>query len=350
MKLDIESKGIDFHQLIENSINSVLIVGKKGEILYCNKACLDLFHLNTPKEIMTKDIWFFLHSSFHDNSKNRLKRVFLKREKLERIEVKMKRSNSELIDVEVITAPFYSENHVFAQVSMLDITDRKATEKLLKDREKLASVGQIAAGIAHEVKNPLTAVKGFLHLIKESKSHPYLDIMEDELTKALNTLENLLQVSKPDLHDEPLIPIDLCKELTSILALFMERLYTIDVSLDLRDSEKKIVGKKNLFQRALFNLMKNAVEAIEEKGLISIEHFYKDEYVHIRISDSGVGIPNEKLKMLGTPFFSTKSNGTGLGLTQVFTTIHEHHGNISIQSEVGKGTTFHVQIPVKKDE
>lgn len=350
MKLHIGSEDIDFHQLIENSINSIWIITQEGKIVYCNKACLNLFKLASFEEMINKCAWDYLHPSFHEKSKLRLKKILKDKEVLERIEVKMLKSNGEIFDVEVITAPIYSENQDLVQVCMLDITVRKATEKLLKDREKLASVGQIAAGIAHEVKNPLTSVKGFLQLVKESKPHPYLDIMEDELTKALNTLQNLLQVSKPDLHDEPLSSIDLCKEITSTISLFQERLYFIDVSLDLRDSEKKIIGKKNLFQRALFNLIKNAVEAIENRGLISVEHFYKDGSIHIKISDTGIGIPNEKIEMLGTPFYSTKNKGTGLGLTQVFTTVHEHYGNISIQSEEGKGTTFHIQLPVKEED
>jgi two-component system, sporulation sensor kinase A len=348
LKLHIESKKIDFHQLIRNSLNSIWIIGKEGEILYCNKACLDMFKVTCSNEIISKNIWFFLHPSFHEKSKARLERVLTNNETLEKTEVKMIRNDGEIIDVEVVTLPFYLENNVFGQVIFQDITLRKAAGQLLKDREKLASVGQIAAGIAHEVKNPLSSVKGFLQLIKETQSHPYFDIMEDELEKALNTLQNLLQVSKPDLHDEPLIPINLCIELTSLINLFQERLYSIQVELDLRDSEMEIIGKRNLFQQAFFNLIKNALESIEDKGKIRIEHFYKDDLIHIKISDSGSGIPKEKLKMLGTPFFTTKSEGTGLGLTQVFTTIHEHHGNISIHSELGVGTTFHVQLPVKK--
>ncbi|MGZ4162351.1 MAG: two-component system sensor histidine kinase NtrB [Neobacillus sp.] len=347
MKLHLESKEIDFHQLVENSLNSIWIVGPEGKILYCNKACLELFKLKTSKDIISKDMWLFLHPDFHDKSKERLRRILVNHEVLKTTELKMMKSNGEEIDVEVMSVPFFINNQVFAQVTMQNITHRKAAEKLLNNREKLASLGQIAAGIAHEVKNPLTAVKGFLQLIKESGSHPYLDIMENELEKALATLQNLLQVSKPDLHDEPVVSIDLCKELASLIYLFQERLYKVEIEMDLMDSEKKIVGKRNLFQKAFFNLIKNSLEAIEDNGKIRIEHFYKDEWIHIKVIDSGIGIPKEKLKMLGTPFFTSKIDGTGLGLTQVFTTIHEHQGNIFIQSEVGIGTTIHIQLPYK---
>ena len=162
-----------------------------------------------------------------------------------------------------------------AQVIIQDITDRKRAENLLKDREKLASIGQIAAGIVHEVKNPLTSVKGFLQLLKESQPHPYFDTMETELEKALETLQNLLQVSKPNLNEEPFVPIDLCKELASLLFLFQEKLYNVEIELDLRDSERKVVGKRNLFLKAFFNLMKNAIEAIQVRGKLELNIIMK---------------------------------------------------------------------------
>ncbi|HZG73121.1 MAG TPA: ATP-binding protein [Chondromyces sp.] len=347
MKLKIQSIDIDFHQLIEHSLNSIWIIGEEGKIVYCNKACLELLKLASPEEILYKDLYIFLPPDIHDSCKERLKRVLENQEVLELAEAKMVRNDGEVIDVEVKTAPFYLKDKVFAQVIIQDITQRKIAEKLLNDREKLASIGQISAGIAHEVKNPLTSVKGFLQLLKESQPHSYLNTMEIELEKALATLQNLLQVSKPDLHEESSVSIDLCKELDALLFLFQEKLYNVKTELYLKNSEKKVIGKRNLLLKAFFNLIKNALEAIPGKGKIRIEHYHRDGWIHVKVSDTGIGISEEKLKLLGTPFFSTKSEGTGLGLTQVFTTIHEHGGNISVQSIIGKGTVFHVQLPAE---
>ena len=347
MKSEIHPNDINFHQLIEHSLNSIWLVEQKGKVLYCNKACLDLLKLASSKDILYKSFYTFLHPDFYASCKDRLTRIMEKQEVAKLAEEKMITSDGEVIDVSVMGVPFYLRDKIVAQVIIQDITNRKRVENLLEDREKLASIGQIAAGIAHEVKNPLTSVKGFLQLLKESQSHPYFDIMETELEKALETLQNLLQVSKPDLNEEPSVPIDLCKELASLLLLFQEKFYYVETELDLRDSHRKVVGKKNLFLKSFFNLIKNAIESIQDKGKIRIEHYYENGWVHIKVSDTGVGIVEDQLKLLGTPFFSTKSEGTGLGLTQVFTTIHEHGGNISVQSTVGKGTTFHIQLPVK---
>ncbi|MDM5222866.1 ATP-binding protein [Peribacillus sp. NJ11] len=353
LELKIGSHELDFHQLIEYSLNSIWIVGEEGKILYCNRACLELLKLDSPEDILYKDLYAFLPPEIHAGCKERLNRVLENQEIVELAEQKMICGDGDIINIEVTAAPFYLKDIPLAQVIIRNITDRKRAERaeiLLKERVKLASIGQIAAGIVHEVKNPLTTVKGFLQLLKESQPHPYFDTIETELEKALETLQNLLQVSKPDLHEEPIVPIDLCKELASILFLFQEQLYKVEIEWALRDTERKVVGKRNLFLKAFFNLLKNAIEAMDEiqgKRKIRIEHYYKTGQIHIKVSDTGVGISEDKLKMLGTPFFSTKSEGTGLGLTQVFTTIHKHGGNISVQSVVGKGTTFHVQLPVK---
>ncbi|MBT2757919.1 PAS domain S-box protein [Mesobacillus foraminis] len=332
------------HQLINNSLNAIWIVGEEGKIYYCNRACLELLRVFSPENILNKNFCIFLPPDIHEICKDRLRRVLEKKEQLELLETKMFRNDGEVIEVELRTAPCYLGDKIFAQVIVQDITHRKKTEKLLNDQGKLASIGQISASIAHEIKNPLTSVKGF-QLLKESQPHFYLDIMESELDKALATIQNLLHVSKPDLFEEPLVPIELCKELNSLLFLFQEKLYNVNTELLFRDSERNLVGKRNLLLKAFFNLIKNALEAIPDKGDIKIEHYYQNGFINIKICDTGVGISEDMLKKLGTPFLSTKSEGTGLGLTQVFTTIHEHGGSIFVQSIIGRGTVFHVQLP-----
>ncbi|WP_121614459.1 two-component system sensor histidine kinase NtrB [Mesobacillus foraminis] len=345
MQLKIESVDIDFHQLVNNSLNAIWIVGDGGKIYYCNRACLDLLKVSSPEDILYKNFCVFLPPDIHEICQDRLRRVLEKRETLELLETKMFRIDGEVIEVELRTAPCYVADMIFAQVIVQDITHRKKAEKLLNDQGKLASIGQISASIAHEIKNPLTSVKGFLQLLKESQPHFYLDIMESELDKALATLQNLLNVSKPDLFEEPLVPIELCKELDSLLFLFQERLYNVNTELNFSDSERIVVGKRNLLLKAFFNLIKNALESIIDKGDIKIDHYYEAGFINIKICDTGVGISEDLLKKLGTPFLTTKSEGTGLGLTQVFTTIHEHGGTISVQSKIGQGSVFHVQLP-----
>jgi rsbT co-antagonist protein RsbR len=209
----------------------------------------------------------------------------------------------------------------------------------------LASVGQIAAGIAHEVKNPLTAVKGFLQLLRERNEERYIEIAQTELENALAILQNLLQVSRPELDDEPFESIDLTAELSSLTQLFQDQFYRVTVIEHFDNHGTYIYGRKNQLKKAFFNLLKNAFEAIEGEGTIQLGHTVSEDAVVVTIQDSGSGIPKGKLSMLGTPFFSTKQNGTGMGLTHVFSVIYEHNGRIEVDSDEKTGTTFTISFP-----
>lgn len=209
---------------------------------------------------------------------------------------------------------------------------------------QLASVGQIAAGIAHEVRNPLTAVKGFLQLLKEKNDPRYIQIAETELNNAIAILQNLLQVSKPDMDDEPFERIDLTVELESIIQLFQDQFYRVAVIKNFGNPGNYIYGKKNQLKRAFFNMLKNAFEAIEGKGSIMLSHTATKDAVIVTLQDTGSGIPPEKLKLLGTPFFTTKQNGTGMGLAFVFSVIYQNGGTIEVTSEENVGTTFTINF------
>lgn len=212
---------------------------------------------------------------------------------------------------------------------------------------RLASVGQIAAGIAHEVRNPLTTVKGFLQLLQKQSPHSYIDIAQQELDNAIAILQSLLNISKPDMDDEPLAKFNLCAELESILSLFQDQIYRVNVKKDFQDVDVEIYGKKNQLKRALFNILKNAFEAIPGEGNVTIRHYRKEQTVHVSISDTGVGIPQDQLDLLGTPFFTTKSEGTGMGLAYVFSTVYQHGGRITVESQENKGTIFNFEFPIE---
>ncbi|MBO8165483.1 MAG: STAS domain-containing protein [Brevibacillus sp.] len=216
--------------------------------------------------------------------------------------------------------------------------------------DRLASIGQIAAGIAHEIKNPLTAVKGFLQMLRKELSHNYLDLAYSELDNALSTLQNLLHVSKPDLENEPFTAINLCSELEALLYLFQDKFYDVHIETHFSNTNEKIYGKRNQLKKAFFNLLKNAFEAIPDKGTITIKHYKSNNGLIVSISDTGIGIPQEKIALLGTPFFTSKTEGTGMGLTQVFSTIYGHDGKITVNSEEGVGTTFTIWFPIHEHE
>ena len=216
--------------------------------------------------------------------------------------------------------------------------------------DRISSMGQVAAGIAHEVKNPLTTVKGFLQLFQEKYDDDYTQVALSELDSALSILGNLLQVTKPEMDNEVIQEINIASELESILNLFLDRQYQVDVIKEIRDTHITIFGKRNQLKRAFFNLLKNAFEAIPEKGMIRIQHYLEEDQLVITIEDTGIGISEDKIALLGTPFFSTKDDGTGMGLSQVYSSIYQFGGRIHVESKLEQGTKFFIYIPIHKQE
>lgn len=348
MNRNVSEREEMYRNIIEYSMETI-VLHSEGKIVYINESGADFFR--APKEaLIGGDVLSVFQPSSHGVIKERIQAGMSGGGLAPLIEERVIRADGTMVEAELYCRPVTFGSRKVMQSVFRDITERKETEKMLNDREKLVSIGQIAAGIVHEVKNPLTAVKGFLQLMKELSTHPYLQTMENELDKALVTLQNLLQVSKPDLQDEALVPIFFCRELESLMLLFQDKLYDVEVEMDLRDADKPFIGKKNLFLKAFFNLIKNALEAISAKGKVKITHYYENQWIHINVSDTGIGVPKDKLTLLGTPFFSSKAEGTGLGLTQVYTTIHEHGGHISVDSRLGEGTTFSIRLPLREQQ
>lgn len=204
----------------------------------------------------------------------------------------------------------------------------------------LSSVGEMAAGIAHEVRNPLTAVRGFLQLMEETASQEYYQIAQTELERAINILNDLMSVSKPEFAQEKRTTFNICRKIDSVLVLFQNKLYNIQVVKKFENESAQVVGRKDQIKKALFNLIKNAIEAMPDGGTLTIEQTENFSEIQVNISDSGVGIPKDKVRLLGTPFFTLKQDGKGMGLAQVFNAIQGNNGNIRVTSEEGKGTTF----------
>ncbi|GMA61474.1 ATP-binding protein [Alicyclobacillus fastidiosus] len=209
---------------------------------------------------------------------------------------------------------------------------------------RLAAIGEVSAGIAHEIRNPLTAVKGFLQLMERDYPSPHWSVVQSELEQAIGTVHELLSVSKPNLVTEPKRQFSLCAIIENILSLFHKEMYRVKVHKRFHHTKAMVYGKQNQVKRAIFNLLKNAFEAIEDEGNIVIEHRRSSDSVILTISDSGPGIPQDKLSLLGTPFFTTKDTGTGLGLSQVYSTFYEHGADITVKSN-GEGTVFTIIFP-----
>ncbi|WP_054968914.1 PAS domain-containing sensor histidine kinase [Alicyclobacillus ferrooxydans] len=229
-----------------------------------------------------------------------------------------------------------------------DITDQKQTQELLLQSEKLSVVGQMAAGVAHEIRNPLTALKGFVQLLhpQSADTHrQYFEIMQMELNRIQQILDELLMLAKP--QSVKYTCEDVCRLLQEVIALMDAQAIMQQVNIKCRYSMNlpRVNCVPNQLKQVFVNVMKNAIEAMPAGGTLSIRLKYKKTWVEIEFSDEGVGIPAEKLSKLGEPFYTTKEKGTGLGLMVSHRIIHTHGGNLQIVSGMGKGTTVRILLP-----
>ncbi|MBL0386438.1 PAS domain-containing protein [Tumebacillus sp. ITR2] len=229
-----------------------------------------------------------------------------------------------------------------------DITEHKRTEELLRKSEMHSAVGQLAAGIAHEIRNPLTALKGFLQLlhVEGDKNETYVKIMSSEFVRIEQIINELLMLSKP--HELNFHRANLAVILNDVLMLLETQaiMNQIHINSELANPLPFVECVENQIKQVLINMLKNAMEAMPSGGEITFTVRRHDQnHVLIRIQDQGIGIPEEQLRRIGEPFYTTKDKGTGLGIMVSKKIIEDHGGRFQISSIVGVGTTIDIILP-----
>lgn len=230
--------------------------------------------------------------------------------------------------------------------TMVDITERKQLEADMARLDRLNLVGEIAASIGHEIRNPLTTVRGFLQMLGSEEEYlrdtPYFEIMIEEIDRANAIITEFLSLAKDK-------KVDFKKHnLNAILANVYPLIHADAVGqdkyvkLELDRIPDLLVDEKEIRQ-LLLNLVRNGMDAMEAGGTITIKTFKKNKNVILAVSDQGSGIPLENLDKLGTPFFTTKEDGTGLGLSVCYSIAARHNANIQIETG-STGTTFYVHF------
>lgn len=224
----------------------------------------------------------------------------------------------------------------------------------LQRSEKLKVVSELAASVAHEVRNPMTSTRGFLQLMSQdgnlnSSQKRYIDISIEELDRAQSIIQDYLSLAKP--NKQGMDRINVSKELEHVVQLMST--YTTLNNTSIRqeiEDEFYIKANKDEMKQVLINLIKNAIEAIDKDGMVTVRASSSRGMVLIEIMDDGVGMTPQQVARLGTPFYSTKDKGTGIGLTISFQIIELLQGKIEVTSEVGKGSIFTIKLPMETSE
>ena len=234
--------------------------------------------------------------------------------------------------------------------SCIDITERKKMDEFIRKIEKLSVAGQLAAGVAHEIRNPLTTVKGFLQLMqKESDISNYRDIILSELDNVEKVVQGLLSLAKP--HVNKISPTDISVLLQHVVTLINTQavLQNVVIIIEVDPELPSINCDEHQIKQVFVNILQNSIEAMPNGGIIKIQTMRYDlDKIKFRFIDQGCGIPEKRMKSIGEPYYSIKEKGTGLGLMISHKIIQEHRGTINIKSTVNQGTTVEVILPMEQ--
>jgi two-component system sporulation sensor kinase A len=263
------------------------------------------------------------------------------------IEVRKKNISGQLRLLETRGVPIKDNKGVITSILFIcrDITDQRETEEAIQRNAKLNVIGELAAGIAHEIRNPLTSLKGFTQIL--AKENPlYGNIMLDELENVNSIIEELLLVAKPQARQKELVD---CNQLIKkVIAFLNPEAALSNIRVTFNQSPIPLIHcVKHSIKQVIINIIKNAIDSLSNGGNIDIKTSEQDESIMIKVSDNGNGIDQEKLDRLGEPFYTTKEKGTGLGLMICFKIIEDHGGKLTFNSKLGQGTTVTILLPIK---
>ncbi|OAO89097.1 hypothetical protein AXX17_ATUG04520 [Arabidopsis thaliana] len=252
-----------------------------------------------------------------------------------RFDIIARRLDRSVLYLEVQLTTTIYEGEAAQSGVVLDITERKLSEQWLIRSEKLSVIGQLAAGVAHEIRNPLTALKGFTQLLQQGadSNRKYFEIMLAELERINYIVGEFMVLSKPH-NRQQLQAHDIHHILTGIIPILDSQAIMHNVSIEIRPprEEHLVHCDENQIKQVLINLLKNAIEAMTSGGYVRVRYDYDElkREMTMHIEDEGPGIPQEMLARLGEPFFTTKDKGTGLGLMVCFKIIQAHGGTLEV--------------------
>ncbi|MCY1117206.1 ATP-binding protein [Bacillus safensis] len=360
---DLNKREKEAHELTErlnritdNLQEIVFETDEKGHIIFLNQAWKQMTGYDIDECLGT------MYNQYFDQEERviqHLSSVIQEHKDSGRIELQLLHKEGKKVWGDVHYKLYFDEKHQFTGGigTVADITKQKlaklelerSNQQLQMQAQKLAVAGQIAAGIAHEVRNPLTSVNGFLQLMKTQypERTDYFDIIFSEIKRIDFVLSELLVLAKPQsVHFQEVQLHGLLEQVITLL-----KTNAVLSNIDLKQPFKKqdagaILADANQMKQLFINLIKNAIEAMPEGGSIYISTEKLMNEWKITIQDEGKGMSEEDIQKIYDPFFSTKTEGTGLGLTICAAILKDHHGRMDVSSELGKGTAFHIYLPV----
>ncbi|WP_324254099.1 ATP-binding protein [Paenibacillus sp. 1001270B_150601_E10] len=350
-----EQKLFESDEVLKTMLNELplaVVITKHGIIQDVNPAALEMIHASSKKAVLGLSTHAIVDASYHSEIEKRRSRDSQGRPLgIVTYLIKCMDGTQKFVNGFTIIIPYHGER---AAVGIFkDITRERLEEERLMQSEKLNTAGQLAAGIAHEIRNPLTSINGFLKLMRSTDHNKqlYFDIIESELKRIELIVGELLVLSKPQ-SSAASRPVDVMLILHQTVTLMkvQSAFKNIEIMIKADAESIWIHGEGNQIKQVFINLLKNGIEAMGNNGCIHIYAELTTYEVHIHVQDQGAGMTAEQINSLGQPFYTTKESGTGLGYMITQNIIHNHNGSITVDSVPLIGTTFTVTLPLMQKD
>ena len=346
-----------FDAMMDSLTNGVIILDSNHTIIKTNRAASRI--LGIPlSESPDRPLW----TSISDAKLADFIHTVIKNEEARSAEEFVIAADEENQYIEISVLPLVKEKRVRGTIiTVEDITQRKREEINNRRLENLASLTNLAAAVAHEIKNPLAAISIHVQLLRKNfkacnlainaKAQKHLDVVEEEIERLNKIVVDFLFAVRP-LQCE-FAPVNINELIKNLFATFQDEFSAAKISiLPQLDNELPVIQADERFLRqALMNILTNAKAAMMPAGgELGITTRFDQERVYIIITDTGKGIPPDILHKIFEPYFTTKPDGSGLGLTMTYKVIKEHGGDIQVHSDIGKGTRFTLILPITRSE
>jgi two-component system NtrC family sensor kinase len=344
----------DYSQnIIESLTVGVAVLDEEGKIIGWNRVLEDISSMK-KESVMEEKLMDVLgeknYSAIFPSDTHKDYRL------LSEITLDMPASGKKIFDI-VKTPLLDNEMNPYGTIIVFeDITEKISLQQQLLTSEKLASIGLLSAGVAHEINTPLTGISSYVQILqKKLSSSPHTKILEkidSQTERVARIVKNLLNFARNP-SESTFFQADLKESLQSIISLIDYKLKNLNIALETNLSHlKPIWAQEERLQQVFINIILNAIDAMPSGGTLSLELSQLDNLAVVKIADTGTGIEAQHLPHIFDPFFTTKGlgKGTGLGLSISYAIIQEHEGRITVDSEPGKGSTFSIYIPIDLDK
>ncbi|MFZ5448338.1 MAG: PAS domain S-box protein [Thermodesulfobacteriota bacterium] len=353
---DLTDSEEKFRRLVETSLDGI-VLHRDMKLLYVNRACLEMFNYQKPEEMLNRSLARFVDPQYRPLVA-RWQTQLQRRPAAPRIfEMKGVRKDGSTFDLEGVSFPATYHGKPAIQTHIRDITHKKHLEEHLIRTEKLAALGQLAAGVAHEINNPLGGILVYSYLLLEdlkqgAPERTQVEKIVREATRCKEIVQGLLEFSRH--MPSKMVPLNINSVLEEVISLVEDhlQLQNIKMVLELDPHLPTVLGDKSKLEQVFINLLMNGGESMKGEGRLTVSTTtaQSDDLVLIRFQDTGPGIPEPFLSRLFDPFFTTKEvgKGVGLGLSISYGIIQKHFGRVYVERTGKDGTVFAIELPVHR--